>query len=83
MHPFQVLVPVGAAGLDRASKAQGEQVRTIALVRTASLRPSASDASVRLRSRGEGEVEGGGERFGNASVPTLGAEVAAGALPGR
>ena len=33
VHPFQVLVPVGAAGLDRASKAQAEQVRAIALER--------------------------------------------------
>jgi len=33
VHPFQVLVPAGAAGLDRASKAQAEQVRAIAVER--------------------------------------------------
>lgn len=31
--PFQVLVPADAAGLDRDSKAQAEQVRTIAVSR--------------------------------------------------
>jgi len=33
VHPFQVLVPAGAAGLDRAGKAQAEQVRAIAVER--------------------------------------------------
>ena len=33
VHPFQVLVPAGAAGLDRASKVQAEQVRAIAVER--------------------------------------------------
>ena len=33
VHPFQVLVPSGAAGLKRASKAQAEQVRAIAAER--------------------------------------------------
>jgi len=33
VHPFQVLVPAGAAGLDRTSKAQAEQVRAIAVER--------------------------------------------------
>lgn len=33
VHPFQVLVPKEAAGLDRASKAQAEQVRAIAVER--------------------------------------------------
>jgi mRNA interferase MazF len=31
--PFQVLLPAAATGLDRDSKAQGEQVRTIATAR--------------------------------------------------
>ena len=33
VHPFQVPVPAGAAGLDRASKAQAEHVRAIAVER--------------------------------------------------
>lgn len=33
VHPFQVLVPQEAAGLDRPSKAQAEQVRAIAVER--------------------------------------------------
>jgi mRNA interferase MazF len=33
VHPFQVLVPAGGAGLDRTSKAQAEQVRAIAVER--------------------------------------------------
>jgi mRNA interferase MazF len=33
VHPFQVLVPAGAAGVDRASKVQAEQVRAIAVER--------------------------------------------------
>ncbi len=33
VHPFQVLVPGGAAGLERPSKAQAEQVRAIAAER--------------------------------------------------
>ena len=33
VHPFQVLVPKDAAGLDRPSKAQAEQVRAIAVQR--------------------------------------------------
>ena len=36
VHPFQVLVPAEAAGLDRASKAQAEQVRSIAVERLGS-----------------------------------------------
>lgn len=31
--PFQVLLPAGATGLDRDSKAQAEQVRTVAVAR--------------------------------------------------
>ncbi len=31
--PFQVLLPRGTAGLDRASKAQAEQIRSIAVER--------------------------------------------------
>jgi mRNA interferase MazF len=33
VHPFQVLVEAGAAGLDRASKAPAEQVRAVAVER--------------------------------------------------
>ncbi len=33
IYPFQVLLPSSATGLDRDSKAQAEQVRTIALER--------------------------------------------------
>lgn len=33
VHPFQVLVPAGSAGLVRTSKAQAEQVRAIAVER--------------------------------------------------
>lgn len=33
VHAFQVLVPAAAAGLDRPSKAQAEQVRAIAVER--------------------------------------------------
>lgn len=29
IHPFQVLLPAGASGLDRDSKAQAEQVRSV------------------------------------------------------
>lgn len=29
IHPFQVLIPVGTAGLARASKAQAEQIRSV------------------------------------------------------
>jgi len=29
VYPFQVLLPAGASGLDRDSKAQGEQVRSV------------------------------------------------------
>ncbi len=31
--PFQVLLPLGTAGLDRASKAQAEQIRSVAVER--------------------------------------------------
>ncbi|MFT4259399.1 type II toxin-antitoxin system PemK/MazF family toxin [Microbacterium sp.] len=31
--PFQVLLPAGATGLDRESKAQAEQVRTVSVAR--------------------------------------------------
>ncbi|MGH7722412.1 MAG: type II toxin-antitoxin system PemK/MazF family toxin [Candidatus Dormibacteria bacterium] len=31
--PFQVLLPPGTAGLDRASKAQAEQIRSVAVER--------------------------------------------------
>ncbi|MFE6736538.1 type II toxin-antitoxin system PemK/MazF family toxin [Microbacterium sp. NPDC057650] len=34
-HPFQVLLPASATGLERDSKAQAEQVRTIAVARIA------------------------------------------------
>jgi mRNA interferase MazF len=33
VYPFQVLLPAGATGLDRDSKAQAEQVRSIAVER--------------------------------------------------
>ena len=33
IYPFQVLIPAGAAGLDRDSKAQAEQVRAISIER--------------------------------------------------
>lgn len=33
VHPFQVLVPAGEAGLERESKAQAEQVRSISVDR--------------------------------------------------
>jgi mRNA interferase MazF len=33
VYPFQVLLPAGASGLDRDSKAQAEQVRSIAIER--------------------------------------------------
>jgi mRNA interferase MazF len=33
IHPFQILVPQSAAGLDRPSKAQAEQVRAIPIER--------------------------------------------------
>ena len=33
VHPFQVLLPAAASGLDRDSKAQAEQVRAIAVER--------------------------------------------------
>jgi mRNA interferase MazF len=33
VYPFQVLLPAGESGLDRASKAQAEQVRSIAAER--------------------------------------------------
>ncbi|MDR2996482.1 MAG: type II toxin-antitoxin system PemK/MazF family toxin [Microbacterium sp.] len=35
VHPFQVRLPAGATGLERDSKAQAEQVRTIAVARIA------------------------------------------------
>lgn len=35
VHPFQVLLPAPATGLDQDSKAQAEQVRTIAVARIA------------------------------------------------
>lgn len=38
VHPFQVLMPAGTAGLDRPSKAQAEQVRAIAVERLAARR---------------------------------------------
>lgn len=33
VYPFQVLIPAGTSGLGRDSKAQAEQVRTVALQR--------------------------------------------------
>ena len=33
IYPFQVLIPANAAGLDRDSKAQAEQVRSISIER--------------------------------------------------
>ncbi|PZQ88407.1 MAG: mRNA interferase MazF9 [Leifsonia xyli] len=33
VHPFQVLLPAGATGLPRDSKAQAEQVRTVSVAR--------------------------------------------------
>jgi mRNA interferase MazF len=36
IHPFQVLLPAGRSGLDRDSKAQAEQVRSIAVERVGS-----------------------------------------------
>ena len=33
VHPFQVLLPAEATGLDRDSKAQAEQVRSVAVGR--------------------------------------------------
>jgi mRNA interferase MazF len=33
VYPFQVLLPAGATGLDRDSKAQAEQVRSVAVER--------------------------------------------------
>jgi mRNA interferase MazF len=33
IYPFQVLLPAGATGLSRESKAQAEQVRTVAVER--------------------------------------------------
>jgi mRNA interferase MazF len=33
VHPFQVLLPAGTAGLPRGSKAQAEQVRSVAVER--------------------------------------------------
>ncbi len=31
VHPFQVLLPAGRTGLRRASKAQAEQIRSVAV----------------------------------------------------
>jgi mRNA interferase MazF len=33
VYPFQVLLPAGTSGLERASKAQAEQVRSVAVER--------------------------------------------------
>ena len=33
VHPFQVLLPAAASGLDRDSKAQAEQIRSVAVAR--------------------------------------------------
>ena len=33
VYPFQVLLPAGSCGLPKASKAQGEQIRSIAVQR--------------------------------------------------
>ncbi|WZO58084.1 type II toxin-antitoxin system PemK/MazF family toxin [Microbacterium sp. LWH10-1.2] len=33
VFPFQVLLPAGATGLDRDSKAQAEQIRTVSVAR--------------------------------------------------
>lgn len=35
VHPFQVLLPAGESGLDRDSKAQAEQVRSVSVERVA------------------------------------------------
>jgi mRNA interferase MazF len=35
VHPFQVLLPADECGLDRDSKAQAEQVRSVAVARVA------------------------------------------------
>ncbi len=37
IYPFQVLIPADAAGLDRDSKAQAEQVRSISIERFGSV----------------------------------------------
>ncbi|GAA1396172.1 type II toxin-antitoxin system PemK/MazF family toxin [Catellatospora coxensis] len=55
VYPFQVLIPAGEAGLNRASKAQAEQVRSVDYTRLrqrlGSLRPetlSRLDAALRV-----------------------------------
>lgn len=55
VYPFQVLIPAGEAGLNRDSKAQAEQVRSVDYVRLrrrlGSLRPetlSRLDAALRV-----------------------------------
>jgi mRNA interferase MazF len=37
VYPFQVLIPAGTAGLDRDSKAQAEQIRSVAFERVGEL----------------------------------------------
>jgi mRNA interferase MazF len=44
VYPFQVLLPAGTAGLERDSKAQAEQVRSVAFERIGELLGQASPA---------------------------------------
>ncbi len=37
IYPFQVLIPADAAGLDRDSKAQAEQIRSVSIERLGSV----------------------------------------------